>query len=126
MTSIEDLIRAPGLVVEIIDELDHDLDDAFEAQATAFAKRAEIEHPINKAPSTVAAAAVYVTGLLRDGRLTQQEIADVADVSTVAIRDCYPEIGAAEGFEMSRAAGTFPEPGDRSAPTHPEVSQSDD
>ncbi len=45
-----------------------------------------------KNPVGLAAAAIYAAGLLCDEKLTQNEIADVADVSTVTIRERYPEL----------------------------------
>ncbi len=109
MTDIEDLARAPALVIQVVDELPRELDESFIDRATALAKRAEIEHPINKAPSTIAGAAVYLTGLLEEERFTQREVADAADVSPVAIRNCYPEIATYEEITIARRKGAAPE-----------------
>jgi len=45
-----------------------------------------------KNPVGLAAAAIYAAGLLCDADLTQNEIAEVAEVSTVTIRERYPEL----------------------------------
>jgi len=106
MTSIEDLTRAPGLVVEIVDALPEDTPPKFEARASGFAKRAEIEHPINRSPSTIAAASVYLTVLLQNQPFSQQEVAEAAGVGPMAIRNCYPEIGLLEGFTVKLNDGS--------------------
>ncbi|WP_136689458.1 transcription initiation factor IIB [Halorhabdus amylolytica] len=45
-----------------------------------------------KNPTGMAAGAIYAAGLLIDDRITQGEIAEVADVSEVTIRDRYSEL----------------------------------
>lgn len=103
MTNLEDLARTPDLVTDCCAELNRDIPDAFRTQAIEYARRAELEHPINRAPSTMAAAAIYLTGLNRDTRISQEPIADAIGVSEVALRNCYPEIADAEDITLSRA-----------------------
>ncbi len=109
MTDIEDLARAPALVIQVVDALPRELDEDFISRATALAKRAEIEHPINKAPSTIAGAAVYLTGLLEEQRFTQREVASAGDACAMAIRGCYPEIAQYEEITIARRKGAAPE-----------------
>lgn len=78
--------------------------------AVDLAARAEQEHPINRTPAVVAAAAVYAAGLLCNEKRTQQHVADAADVSTVAIRDAYRELLEHEGY-------TFPDTMDTTTTT---------
>lgn len=106
MTDLEDLARTPDLVASTVDALG--LSEGFETRAAAMAKRAELEHPVNRAPSTLAAGAVYLVGLLEGPRFSQHEVADAAEVSAVAVRNCYPDIAAAEGIELVRKRGSPP------------------
>jgi transcription initiation factor TFIIB len=57
-----------------------------------------------KNPVGVAAAAIYAAGLLLDEKRTQDEIATVADVSTVTIRERYPELLEAGATNPATAA----------------------
>lgn len=45
-----------------------------------------------KDPVSLAAAAIYIAGILNDKALTQQEIADIASVTEVTIRNRYKEL----------------------------------
>ncbi|MFW5968839.1 MAG: hypothetical protein ACOCV2_15040 [Persicimonas sp.] len=108
MTTLRELARTPALVDEIATTLP--ISAASHQQARRYATRAEIEHPINRAPSTIAASAVYLVNLLNNDRYSQGEVATAADVSTVAIRECYPEIGRAEGYTVRQNSGTNPVP----------------
>jgi transcription initiation factor TFIIB len=45
-----------------------------------------------RGPTGVAAAAVYIAGLLKDERRTQKEVANVAGVTEVTIRNRYREL----------------------------------
>jgi len=57
-----------------------------------------------KNPVGLAAAAIYAAGLLCEEKLTQNEIAEVADVSTVTIRERYPELLDAGATNPAAAA----------------------
>ncbi|ELZ23512.1 hypothetical protein C475_14603 [Halosimplex carlsbadense 2-9-1] len=92
-------------VDEIIDDLN--LSDDVRETATEFAKRADYEHPINRAPSTIAASVVYYVALLKNEERSQKAVGYTADVSEVAIRECYQEIADLESdrvAEMQREA----------------------
>jgi len=88
--------RAAEIVSEIVEDLGHVDGGSLDETATGYARRAELEHPITRAPSSVAAAAVYLAGLAEGWKLTQEDIAESAGVSAKAIRDAYPEIASAE------------------------------
>ena len=45
-----------------------------------------------RGPTGVAAAAVYIAGLLKGERRTQKEVADVVGVTEVTIRNRYREL----------------------------------
>jgi len=54
-----------------------------------------------KNPTGLAAGAIYAAGLLTGDRITQQEVAETADVSEVTIRDRYSELlEALEGDQI--------------------------
>ncbi|WP_020221825.1 transcription initiation factor IIB, partial [Halarchaeum acidiphilum] len=52
-----------------------------------------------KSPIGFAAAAIYAAGLLCNDKMTQREVADVANVTEVTIRNRYQEQIEAMGFE---------------------------
>jgi len=45
-----------------------------------------------RAPSTVAAACIYVAGHLSDAKVSQNVIADAAGCSEATVRDMYPDV----------------------------------
>lgn len=92
----------PNLVAEYLDAHPEWVSDEFETKACELAQRAELTHPINRAPSTVAAAAIYMAGLLVNEKLTQKEVAAASGVSTAAIREGYIELCKHEGFSHAR------------------------
>ena len=94
--------QAAPLVTQYLDEYDDWTSTEFEETARHYARRAELEHPINRAPSTVAAAAIYLAGLLVNEKLTQEEVTTATGVSDVSIRECYYEMLECEGFENPR------------------------
>ena len=56
-------------------------------------KRAEIsELTSGRGPAGIAAAALYVAALLNDEKKTQREVADVAGITEVTIRNRYKEL----------------------------------
>ncbi|KAB1185373.1 MULTISPECIES: transcription initiation factor IIB family protein [Haloferax] len=57
-----------------------------------------------KSPIGLAAAAIYAAGRLADKNLTQDEVSDVADVSTVTIRNRYQELLDVYEEDQARAA----------------------
>jgi len=61
--------------------------------ATEIIDRAEERGMISgKGPTGLAAAAIYIAGIKEDKKRTQVEIADVADVTEVTVRNRYKEI----------------------------------
>lgn len=94
-------------VTAICDALD--LSEAATTHAERVAERTDSEYAINRTPRVTAASAVYLVALLENEKRTQQEVADAADVSKMAIRQCYREIAHAEGYEFAgdeRASST--------------------
>lgn len=83
-----DLARSLGLSNEVVE------------QAVAYATRAYAEHPINRAPSSIAAGAVYWAALLENEKRTQRAVADAADTTEVSIRATYREIAEYEGSRL--------------------------
>jgi transcription initiation factor TFIIB len=55
-----------------------------------------------KSPVGLAAAALYAAGLLTNEQLTQNEVSEVADISTVTIRNRYQELLEAEGVRQAQ------------------------
>jgi len=90
--------KAEQLVSEFLDEHDDWTSDEFQEHAEGYARRAELEHPINRAPSTIAAAAIYLAGLLVNEKVTQREVSAASDVSEHAISQCYQELTDCEGL----------------------------
>jgi len=90
--------RAAELVDEYVAALDGSHSDDLQRRARGLAARAELNHPINRQPSTVAAASIYCAGLLVNEKLTQTEIAEQVGKSTTAIGDCNHELLQYEGI----------------------------
>lgn len=62
-------------------------------EALKILKRAEIsELTSGRGPAGIAAAALYVAALLNDEKKTQREVADVAGITEVTIRNRYKEL----------------------------------
>ena len=56
-------------------------------------KKAEVaELTSGRGPAGIAAAALYVSALLNDEKKTQREVADVAGITEVTIRNRYKEL----------------------------------
>jgi len=70
-----------------------DLSDHTESKACEMIDAAEESGVVNgRSPAGIAAGAVYVSTLLNNERITQQQIGDVASVSASTIRTRYQEI----------------------------------
>jgi transcription initiation factor TFIIIB Brf1 subunit/transcription initiation factor TFIIB len=94
---MSDLDLAEPRVEEICSNLD--LSQEATEKAEGFARRADMEHPINRSGRVVAASAVYCAALLVNEKRTQAEVGAAAHgVSAVAIRGCYTEILEHEGY----------------------------
>jgi transcription initiation factor TFIIB len=69
------------------------LSPKIQQDAIKILKRSEIsELTSGRGPAGIAAAALYISALLHDERRTQREIADVAGVTEVTIRNRYKEL----------------------------------
>ena len=95
--------RAEQLVSDYIDNFDEWTSDEYEARAREMARNAELNEPINRAPSSIAAGAIYACGLLVNEKRTQDQVSAACGVSKPTISDVYAEILAAEGFDVKRA-----------------------
>lgn len=79
-----------------------DLSEEVTDAAAGYATRAYAEHPVNRAPSTLAAASVYLAAFTRNEKRTQEEVADAADTSRTSIRAAYPEIAEHEDIRLAK------------------------
>ncbi|MFQ5910761.1 MAG: transcription initiation factor IIB, partial [Thermoplasmata archaeon] len=61
---------------------------------------ADKELTSGRGPTGVAAAAIYVASILANERRTQREVADVAGVTEVTIRNRYKELTDKLGIEI--------------------------
>jgi len=69
-------------------------------RAFAILKKADIsELTSGRGPAGIAAAALYVAALLNDEKKTQREVADVAGITEVTIRNRYKELTERLGLE---------------------------
>ncbi|MEK6820491.1 MAG: TFIIB-type zinc ribbon-containing protein [Nanoarchaeota archaeon] len=69
-------------------------------QALKILKKADIsELTSGRGPAGIAAAALYVSALLNDEKKTQREVADVAGITEVTIRNRYKELIDKLGIE---------------------------
>ncbi|MFB6130060.1 MAG: transcription initiation factor IIB family protein [Salinigranum sp.] len=97
-----------------------DVDAETERRARELLRTAEGTNAFNgKSPVGLAAAAIYAAGRLTDAGRTQKEIAAVANVSEVTIRDRYQELLAVaeeRGRETDAVDGEDPSDGDRADP----------
>ena len=70
-------------------------------EALKILKRADIsELTSGRGPAGVAAAALYVAALINDEKKTQREVADVAGITEVTIRNRYKELIEKLGIEI--------------------------
>jgi transcription initiation factor TFIIIB Brf1 subunit/transcription initiation factor TFIIB len=93
-TKIDDMVAA----------LDADLSEEVVERARELAKNADFG-PINRSPSGIAAASIYLASLLKNEKVTQPEIAARTDTSIVTIRDCYHELSEYEGYRTPKSQG---------------------
>jgi transcription initiation factor TFIIB len=62
-------------------------------EALAVLKQAEdVELTSGRGPAGIAAAALYVAALMNDEKKTQREVADIAGITEVTIRNRYKEL----------------------------------
>jgi transcription initiation factor TFIIB len=69
-------------------------------EALKILKKADIsELTSGRGPAGIAAAALYVAALINDEKKTQREVADVAGITEVTIRNRYKELTERLGIE---------------------------
>jgi len=90
--------EAANLVSEILDDVDRQTSQAFDEKASKFAREAELEQPINRRPSSIAAGAVYAAGLLVNEKLTQEDVEAASEVRASTIRQAYRDILDCQGI----------------------------
>jgi transcription initiation factor TFIIB len=74
-------------------------------EALKILKKADVsELTSGRGPAGIAAAALYVAALLNDEKKTQREVADVAGITEVTIRNRYKELTERLGFEEKLTA----------------------
>lgn len=61
-----------------------------------------------RAPQSVAASAIYISGILCGDRTTEREIADISGVTEITVRDRYKEL--AYGLGLAEKLGLPPKP----------------
>ena len=101
--------EAAALVSQYVENFDGWTSDQFEAKAKDFARNADLNEPINRAPSSIAAGAIYAAGLVVNEKRTQPEVAEACDVSAATIRKAYVDILEAEGWEVEPRSESGPE-----------------
>jgi hypothetical protein len=84
--------KAADLVLEFLEDIDRKTSQQLEDRASKFAREAELEQPINRAPSSIAAGAIYAAGLLENEKLDQATIEEASGVRAPTIGRTYPEI----------------------------------
>jgi len=84
--------RAAGIVDDAAGNLEQPLGDRCKEQARQIAKETELHKPINRAPSAVAAASVYIATVLNCEKQKQEHIAEAFGVSAVTVRNNYKEM----------------------------------
>lgn len=93
-----DLQLASDRIEDVTDGLD--VDDDVADHAYELAERADLMHPMNRSPDVVAASAVYFASQHSVDSLTQEEVAEAADVSLGAIRDGWRELARHEDSDF--------------------------
>ena len=96
----EDQSRAATLVDEYLSNLPEWTSDEYAETARDMARNAELNEPINRAPSSIAAGAIYGAGLIVNEKRTQAEVIAACDVSEPTLRKAYTEILEADGYEI--------------------------
>lgn len=97
MTTLE---FAHERVADMVAAIGEEYSNQLVKTAEEYAKRADYEHPINRSPKAVAAGSIYLASLMVNEPMTQTEIKDSCDVSTVAIRESYHEIAECEDIQL--------------------------
>lgn len=107
--------QSKKLVDQFLDDFEDDVSQELRKTAREYASNAELHSPINRAPSTIAAACIYIAGLVNDERIEQLTIVEFSGVSQPSILNCYTEICEHRGLNkdrLKRYAQTNPESAD--------------
>jgi len=98
--------RAAGIVTDAAEDLEQPLSERCEKQARRIAKHTELHSQINRAPSAVAAGAVYIAAMLACEQQNQKDIAEACGVTAVTVRNSYNEIlGLESGLVRQQVVG---------------------
>jgi transcription initiation factor TFIIIB Brf1 subunit/transcription initiation factor TFIIB len=95
----DDLQFAADRVGPLCDDLG--LSTECQQEAERLAREADLRWPVNRAPSVVAASAVYLAAALANEKVTQGAVAEAADCSTPSIRDGYRELAEHDGIAVA-------------------------
>lgn len=90
--SDEVVSRAETLVGECMNNLEEEYSKQYEEKAKEYARKAELEETINRAPSSIAAGSIYTAGLFMHEKRTQAQVGAACDVSQSTIRKAYLDI----------------------------------
>lgn len=100
MTEAQLPLKTPEKVDEFLAMREGSVSEDFRERAKELAERAELNHPINRAPSSIAAASIYLAGLLENEKQTQPEIREYCGVSEREIRETYQKMCDYEDFPL--------------------------
>jgi len=99
-------MRAPGfLAAQQLDGILANLKDVSQAviaRAYEFAETADQNAEVQGQPTTVAAASIYLAGLVENEKVTQAEVADAAGGAERAICETWPLVADANGIPHGR------------------------
>lgn len=112
MTTETQLTRAPHVLPTIRQRVSTDVPDPTAELATAFCERYDSldGEALSRAPTCIAAGALYLAALLTDTPLTQTAVADAAEVSALSTRQAYQELACRAGVATEdEACFTFRE-----------------
>lgn len=93
--------HVPAMAVEI----DSPLEAETVERAIELARRAALEHPMNRTPRGTAAGAIYLAALLCNDTITQGALVEDLDVGETALRGCYRELAEHEGLVFESRTG---------------------
>lgn len=75
-------------------------------EAQGYARRAELEHPINRTPRAIAAASVYLAAMMNAEKETQDAVCEVVGCRTLTLRNALGEItDVEEQFAVGTGSG---------------------
>lgn len=118
------LVFAHDRVPEVASELP--ISNEAVEMAVEYATTADKSAEINKSPSVVAAASLYLSCLFVNETQTQRVVADAAGVSPVSVRNCYGKLAEVNGVaagvaRLMATRGVSPRRERKSYPTDTEA-----